>query len=186
MVAAPLRGRWAGNRGCLHEGRDIVRHHRGRRWIICETSFRGRWSPQWRPGRFTWLFFHDEAVGLAAGHRPCAQCRWAAFCRFRDAFPGGGPVDVLDRRLHDERWHGRRRRFHSVPWPSIPAGAFVLEGDVPALVLDDGLVPWTVAGYGRRRPRPPSGDAVLITPPSTCEAIRAGYPVQIDPTTLRS
>ena len=72
VVAIPLRGAWTGNRGILHAGREIVRFHASDLWITCALSFRGRWSEQWRPHHFTWLYFHDEAVSFAAGHRPCA------------------------------------------------------------------------------------------------------------------
>ena len=86
IVALPLRGAFTGNRGCLHEGRRIVRFHAGDLWIICALSFRGRWNEQWLPRRFTWLFFHDEAVALAAGHRPCGECRHLSYVAYRDAW----------------------------------------------------------------------------------------------------
>src|SRR5580704_9543488 len=83
--AFPLPGAFTGNRGRLHEGREIVRFHGGDLWIICALSFRNRWHEQWLPRRFTWLFFHDEAVALAAGHRPCGECRHASYVAYRDA-----------------------------------------------------------------------------------------------------
>jgi hypothetical protein len=36
-------------------------------------------------GRYTELFFLDEAVAFAAGHRPCAECRRERFNAFKDA-----------------------------------------------------------------------------------------------------
>jgi hypothetical protein len=174
-----LRGRWTGNRGCLHEGRAIVRHHRGTRWIICEPEFRGRWMEQWQPGRFTWLYFHDEAVALAAGHRPCAQCRWAAFNAYREAaFGRREPVPSMDAALQAERWTAGARRTHVLPWPEVPVGAFALVGD-PVLVLADRIVPWTSAGYGGPRARPASGGATLLTPPTSCRALARGYQPQL-------
>jgi hypothetical protein len=68
IVAIPLRGAWTGNRGILHRGRDIVRFHGGDLWITCALQFKGRRQEQWRPGHYTFLFFHDEAVASAAGH----------------------------------------------------------------------------------------------------------------------
>jgi hypothetical protein len=133
------------------------------------------------------LFFHDEAVSLAAGHRPCALCRRPAYEVFRRALAEGAGIDVprameLDRRLHGERiFRGtHRRRFHPAAWPELPDGAFVLNGGLPALVLGDAIVPWTTTGYGRPQRRPRSGTAELITPPSTVAALRAGYVPQID------
>jgi len=183
IVSTPLRGAWTGNRGCLHRGREIVRFHAGDLWITCALRFNDRWSPLWRPGRFTWLFFHDEAVAFAAGHRPCGECRRAAYVAYRDAWPGPAPgARELNRVLHAERLHAgtHRRRLHAAAWRDLPDGAFALVDDTPAVVVGDHVTPWTPAGYGAPRARPTAGSAVLITPPSTVAVLRAGYPVQID------
>jgi hypothetical protein len=179
IVAIPLRGAWTGNRGCLHRGQEIVRFHASDLWIVCELEFRGWHSELFRPGRFTWLFFHDEAVAFAAGHRPCALCRRASYNAYRAAL-GGLSAAEINKQLHSERIvrGTHRRRLHRTPWRELPDGAFVLDG-TPRLVLGDALVEWTTSGYGRRSPRPARGDAETITPPSTLEVLRAGYPVQI-------
>src|SRR4051794_12138281 len=78
IEAIPLRGAWTGNRGILHSGKQIVRFHASDLWITCALEFRGRWRRQWQPHHYTFLFFHDEAVSFAAGHRPCAECRRGA------------------------------------------------------------------------------------------------------------
>jgi hypothetical protein len=191
IEAFPLRGAFTGNRGRLHEGHRIVRFHAGDLWIICALRFRGRWSEQWLPRGFTWLFFHDEAVALAAGHRPCGECRHASYTAYRDAWAFADPgrpapsARDMNRRLHAERvMRGtHRRRVHPMPWHELPDGAFVLllEG-APHLVLGSELVEWTRDGYGARRPRPMRGEATVITPPPSVSALRAGYPVQIDAT----
>jgi hypothetical protein len=187
VVSTPLRGAWTGNRGCLHRGTEIVRFHAGDLWIVCALEFRGRRSALWRPGRFTWLFFHDEAVAFAAGHRPCGECRRGAYTAFRDAWAAGLGVAVpsageLNRRLHGERIvrGTHRRRFHRRPWRELPDGAFVFLGGAPRLVLGDAVVEWTTSGYGGRAARPAAGDADVVTPPSTLAVLHAGYPVQID------
>lgn len=178
-MAIPLRGAWTGNRGCLHRGEEIVRFHATDLWIVCRLEFRGWHSELFRPGRFTWLFFHDEAVAFAAGHRPCALCRRDAYNAYRDALGALGATEI-NKRLHGERIvrGTHRRRLHRTPWRELPDGAFVLDG-TPKLVLGDALVEWTTAGYGRRERRPAGGHGEAITPPSTLEVLRAGYPVQI-------
>jgi hypothetical protein len=109
IVAAEGRGLLMGNRGILHDAdRRIVRYAQGRRWIACLTSFRGRRRVVMSPGSYTELFFLDEAVALAAGHRPCAECRRDDYERFRAAWRRGvdGPeptADVMDHRLHADR-----------------------------------------------------------------------------------
>lgn len=178
VVAIELRGRWMGNRGCLHEGTNVVRHHRGRRWIICEPDYKGWSAAQWARGRYTVLFFHDEAVAFAAGHRPCALCRRPAFETYRAAL-GRPTAPDLDDRLHAERWDGTGRRLHHRPWSSLPAGAFVLDGDQPARLTDETLVPWTTTGYGPPRPRPTRGDGRVITPPASLTVLASGYPLQV-------
>jgi hypothetical protein len=187
IVAIELRGAWLGNRGILHEGRSVVRFHRSQLWIVCALQHRGWRLPQWQPGHFTVLFFHDEAVALAAGHRPCALCRRTAYEDYRRAWAAGldtavPPAKEIDRRLHGERLvrGTHRRRLHRASWPALPAGTFVVLDGRPVLVLDDTVVPWTVEGYGRRRARPARGPVEVVTPPSTVAALTAGYRPQID------
>lgn len=187
IVAIDLRGAWTGNRGILHDGERIVRFHAGTLWITCALSFRGRWSAQWRPHHFTWLFFHDEAVSFAAGHRPCGECRRRDYLAYRDAWAEAMAVPVPSARQMNDRLHGERivrgthtRRVHALPWRDLPDGVFVRTDDGPAVVVGDHLAVWTAAGYRARRRRPTSGPAPVITPPSTVAVLGAGYPVQID------
>jgi hypothetical protein len=187
IVAVPLLGAWTGNRGILHRDREIVRFHTSDLWIICALRFRDRHAEQWRPHHFTWLFFHDEAVALAAGHRPCAECRRSDYTTFRDAWADALGVAApsareLNRQLHAERIERgtHRRRLHALPWAGLPDGTFVRLGTMPAVVVGPDLVEWTSAGYGARHARPRSGYAEVITPPSSVAVLRAGYPVQLD------
>jgi hypothetical protein len=188
IVAIELRGAWTGNRGNLHQGTEVVRFHRSQLWITCALAYKDWRLPQWAPGRFTVLFFHDEAVSFAAGHRPCALCRRPAYNAYRQAWAAGLGVAVpraveMDRQLHGERIvrGTHRRQLHRSRWPALPAGTFVLVADEPALVLDDAIVPWTIRGYSAARGRPAAGSAEVITPPSTVAALRAGYQPQLDP-----
>lgn len=187
IEAFPLRGAWTGNRGILHRGREIVRFHASDLWIICALEFRGRWREQWQAGYYTFLFFHDEAVAFAAGHRPCAECRRESYDAYRAAWAEGLGAAIpsakqVNRQLHGERIvrGTHRRRLHELPWAELPDGAFVLLGKTAAVVVGDRLSEWTRTGYGERRSRPVRGTASVITPPSSVAALRAGYPAQID------
>jgi hypothetical protein len=193
IEAAPWRGAFTGNRGRLHEGHRIVRFHAGDLWIICAPRFKDRWNEQWLPRRFTWLFFHDEAVALAAGHRPCGECRHVSYTAYRDAWSDANPGHTspsardMNRQLHAERIvRGTHRRLlHPMPWDRLPDGTFVLDADgIAHIVLGSELVQWARDGYGERRSRPLRGEATVITPPSSVAVLRAGYPVQIDGTAL--
>jgi hypothetical protein len=187
IIAVPLRGAWTGNRGILHERDRVVRFHAHEHWLTCALHFNDRWHEQWQPHHFTWLYFHDEAVALAAGHRPCAECRRAAYVQYGAAWAQGRGEDrpsakMIDRQLHGERIvrGTHRRRLHAIRWSSLPDGAFAVAAGRPALVLGSRLVAWDRAGYGASTSRPRRGDATVITPPSSLAALRAGYPVQID------
>ena len=175
LITDPARGLVYGNRGCLHdaEGR-IRRRHNGRRWIACRLRFRG-WqrAPLMQPGRFTELFFLDEATAFAAGHRPCALCRRGDYNRFL-ALTADRGADAVDMRLHAERLEGRARRYPEAALAELPDGAFVLRDEQPWLVLGPELRRWTPAGYSDRvtRRREP---ATLITPPTLVDVLRAGW-----------
>ncbi len=179
IIATPARGMFMGNRGCLHEGHDIRRNHNGKLWIVCVLEFRGRHHVQWLPGRYTVLFFTDEAVALAAGHRPCGECRHHDYGAFKQAWrvvTGTLPsAKEMNDRLHADRLEGRRQRTHRAAWASLPDGAFAVQDDRPVLVHGDAVVPWQPSGYGPPRRRPRSGDATVLTPRITTDVLRAGY-----------
>ena len=183
LVAHPARGLVYGNRGCLHdEAGRIRRHHAGKRWIACRLRFRG-WHrhPLLQPGRFTELFFLDEATAFAAGHRPCSLCRREDYVRFgelwRRLHPGLVGADAIDRRLHGERFDAatRSQLHHRAPLDALPDGAFALVDSAPWLVAGGELLRWTPAGYEERRRRPAGEEAIVITPPSLVEILRAGW-----------
>ena len=181
LVAEPGRGRVYGNRGCLHDqdGR-IRRNHNGKRWIACRLEFRG-WlrRPLLQPGRFTELFFLDEATAFAAGHRPCALCRHEDYLAFVSLWRGlhGGPAraEDIDAQLHRERLDGRGRRLCEVRIADLSDGAFVLHEGVPWLVLGDRLLRWTAAGYVSPIRLERTGLALAITPPSLVSVLREGW-----------
>jgi hypothetical protein len=183
LVADPARGLVYGNRGCLHDdtGR-IRRRYNGKRWIACRLRFRG-WhrSPLLQPGRFTELFFLDEATAFAAGHRPCALCRredYDPFCAlWRERHPSQVGADAMDAQLHEERVDPRTRSQlrHSALVDDLPDGAFVLHDGDPHLVLGAHVLRWTPAGYIGPKPRPVRQQIVLVTPPSLVSVLRSGW-----------
>jgi hypothetical protein len=181
-----MRGALTGNRGILHSGREIVRFHAHDSWVTCALRFKDRWSEQWIPHHFTWLYFHDEAVSFAAGHRPCAECRRAGYRRYQAAWAEAQAeappsAKAMNRQLHSERIvrGTHRRQLHAEPWRALPQGAFVDLDGAPFVVVGSELVQWTREGYGARRQRPTRGEASAITPPSTLAVLRAGYPVEL-------
>jgi hypothetical protein len=193
IVADPERGTLMGNRGILHDAEQRLGTARWRHphWICCRLAFQGRRRPVMAPGRYTELFFLDEATALAAGHRPCCECRRADFRRFqavwRRAFPGAdASAPAIDRALHRARVEPRSRRQirFEAPLDDLPDGTFILLPDeplAPLLVLGARLLPWHPAGYAPPRPRPVAIQALVLTPRPTVAVLRAGYTLGVHP-----
>lgn len=193
LIATPARGTLTGNRGCLHdEHGQIRRPHQGQRWIICLLEFKGRRRAIMQPGRYTELFFLDEATALAAGHRPCAECQRARFNLFGEYWAAGNleiastarpAATFLDAVLHQERMGlGVRHRGWCTSLDELPDGTFVTDDEQNAnLVLGNRLLHWSPAGYDRVADHTVDHPVRVLTPASIVRALTAGYPVNIHP-----
>jgi hypothetical protein len=183
LVAVPAHGTLFGNRGGrFHTDAKTLTARRwaSRQWICCVLDFKGRQRDVW--GRFyTELFFLDEPTALAAGHRPCFECRyedaktfaemWRRACRLRTR-PYAG---AMDETLHRERLRGRAKRLRRRNIDALPDGAFVaLDGAVFA-VRGKVLLRWTPQGYGTRKKRPQGAAVDVLTPPAILAVLAAGY-----------
>jgi hypothetical protein len=193
IVAASARGLLMGNRGCLHGlGRELgVSRWRSKLWIGCVLDWRGRRRDPMPPGRWTALFFLDEATALAAGHRPCAYCRRADYADFAQAWrlsaglPAGPTAVEMDARLHAERTdRNRRKRTYVADIAGLPEGVMIRYGHGPFLLVDGQLRPWSLNGYGRPVRMPSSGPVEVLTPPSIVAALAAGYRPLVHPTAV--
>ncbi len=186
LVAAPARGLVYGNRGCLHDpsGR-IVRAANGNRWLACRLEFRGRRRELLQPGRFTELFFLDEATALAAGHRPCALCRRedynALVLLWRRLGRRERGADAIDLRLQRERFDSQsgRQRHHRAAFAGLPDGTTVLHEGAPRVVAGAHLLRWGLDGYRDSVPRPRDATAVVVTPPSLVALLGSGWHSQL-------
>jgi hypothetical protein len=193
LNADPARGLFTGNRGPLvDDQRRIVRHHSSSTlWITCVLRFRDWRHPLDQPHIWTPLFFLDDAVALAAGHRPCAFCRRSDYRAYRDAVSGGAgrsKAIEIDRRLASERLR-RGRGFSRAKdrplWPAagdtLPIGTVVVDAELgPCLVGAATMQPFTFAGWGdpveRRR-----GELAVLTPPTSVVALRGGFTPTLHP-----
>jgi hypothetical protein len=181
LHATEARGAWMGNRGVLHDAeKRIVRAWRLPRWITCVLSSRGRRREVFSPNRYSELFFLDEATSLAAGHRPCAECRRARYEEFREAWPHGRvKADEIDRVLHAERLDERGgKRTHRAVLASLPDGSMVDRERRPHLVWRGKLRPWSFSGYAPGLSLDPGTRVEVLTPPSIVRAMRAGFSPQ--------
>lgn len=178
IVADPARGLLTGNRGILHdETRTLRRRWTNKAWICCALDWKGvRRTPM--TGRsWTELFFLDEAVALAAGHRPCATCRRLAYNLFRAAWehaalPGTKAAEI-DAHLHATRLDHRQQRRFRAEAASLPDATFIALPE-PHLILGPHAFPYTPAGYLPPIPRP-QGEVAVMTPAPLVAVLQAGY-----------
>lgn len=184
LIADPARGLFLGNRGGrIHDPTTrTLRGARwtGRAWICCVLTFKERQRTVWGDS-YTELFFCDEPTALAAGHRPCVECRRQDAHAWRAAAAsvlGLGTVPLfpdMDRRLDAERRDGRAKRLHWMAAAALPDGAMILRDDGVCLALRGGsALPWSPAGYGAAQPRP-GGTVAVLTPPTSLAALAGGY-----------
>jgi hypothetical protein len=173
-----------GNRGgCIHDDNKQLKKRRwtSQRWIICVLDFKGRQRTLMSPGLYTELFFLDETTALAAGHRPCYECRRSDALKFRAALEAGGSVPAsesvteIDRLIAGDIQAILKRKVTrpQVDPHDLPDGAFYAVGDTAFLKHGAQAIPWSFAGYS-----PPvtlHRKATRLTPAPSCAALAAGY-----------
>ena len=183
LLAMPVRGLFFGNRGGrFHTDAKTLTTRRwaSRQWICCVLDFKGRHRDVW--GRFyTELFFLDEPTALAAGHRPCFECRrkdaeaFAEAWRMAKQLPARPYADAMDIVLHEERLAGRTKRVHRRNIDALPDAAFVLLDGEAFAVRGDALLRWTPHGYDGRTSRPRGATVDVLTPPAILAVLSNGY-----------
>lgn len=183
IVAIAQRGMFTGNRGIIHDPATktlLTKRWATRTWLVCTCEYKGRRREVMADRSWTELFFLDEAVAFAAGHRPCFLCRRDAAARFRACWASARGISSpsaaeIDDVLHAERLdHGRKRKHRlAAALRDLPDGTIVVVGD-DAFTLRSGLAHrWTDEGYDR--PRVLDRADWMLTPPSTVAALSAGY-----------
>lgn len=181
IVAHPARGNFMGNRGILHDTNQVLGRARWKHkaWVTCRLVWKNWHRDVMQPGAYTELFFHDEAVAMAAGHRPCALCRRSDFNDYRAAAGITDPTPKMDAVLHNDRAIARRfeQRRQAGRIEHLPNGAVYLDG-TPWLVFDEAVYPIDVTGYGSPQPRK-EGSVQVLTPKLTLSALAGGYKPKI-------
>lgn len=179
-----------GNRGVIHNDRKEITHaFKHKAWITCVLQFKERKRTIMAPGRWTELFFLDEATAFAAGHRPCFECRREDAKRFKKCWIDGNPsynfsmatsVTRIDEIVHHERIdHDRKKVFHQRPQTEIPEGTFVLIESSPCVFHKGNFHRWTPFGYDGISRVPETSLLTVITPASFVNTFRAGYEPKI-------
>ena len=182
LHAVAARGQFWGNRGQLLDARGhLSRPWQSRAWITCLLDYKGWHRTQWRPKRLTELYFFDEPTALAAGHRPCGECRRADYQRFKTAWMRAHDVSrvtapQIDQVLHADRLGPAGPRTHRGEIAALPDGAIVEFDHSWWLVRAGHAHQWSWTGYRKTLPLSAFPDLVTVcTPAGTLAAIRAGY-----------
>lgn len=185
IVCAPERGTLMGNRGGrIHRPDRTLSERRwaSKAWITCRLDFKGRRRQVMAPHSYTELFFLDEATAFAAGHRPCAECRYAEFKRFRELWsvsrrlPGRAYVRDIDALLHRERvGNGRGKGTYRCELGALPDGTMVIYDRQPHLLFAGRLNRWSLGGYLAAVRYWAQEIVTVLTPPSIVAVFLAGY-----------
>lgn len=190
LITTTPRGTLMGNRGCLHDDQGIIRKAFARKaWVTCRLEWKGIRRAVFAPGRYSELFFLDEATAFAAGHRPCNDCRsddYKAFnLAFSKAFASGIKVkaEAMDQQIHSDRMgHNNSKRTFTAELSDMPDGVIVLlegEPNSPRMLWKGQLFCWTFEGYSNPMPLNEIGMVEVLTPASICAVLTAGYPVKV-------
>lgn len=184
IVVDPSRGMFFGNRGGRIHGpgqRLTKRRWASRAWICCVLSFKGRQRQLMSPDSYTELFFLDEVTALAAGHRPCFECRRKDALSFFNAYAEARQLEhrpsapELDRVLHASRLDGKAKRLEPAPSEKLPTGTMVVHETSAWAVHGELLLKWSFEGYSQCVAKPTGSVFQVITPHPMVEALRLGY-----------
>jgi hypothetical protein len=189
FIRTSARGLWMGNRGVIHKHKEITSAFKHKAWIICLLQFKERHRTVMMPGRWTELFFMDEATAFAAGHRPCFECRKSDAKRFKSCWIKGNPlhnftmktsINLIDEIIHRERIDKKREKVtHERPPTDLPEGTFILINDDLCVFTNGKLHRWTPFGYENSIAMPEVSTVTVLTPRSIVNAFSAGYVPQM-------
>ena len=193
LNAVAEKGTLMGNRGILHDAQErIVRPWGHKHWVSCVLQFdRVKPRPVFEQGRYSQLFFLDEATAFAAGHRPCNYCQRARSQAFKAAWleanvpaaeRGAFSMEAIDVRLHQERaLRGGAKVVFDAPLASLPLGTMFVHEGRTYLVAEGRCLPWSFGGYGAPVALPPESSVFVLTPRSIVAAFRAGFSPDLHP-----
>lgn len=148
-----------------------------KRWIICVTEFKERQRQVMGHG-YTELFFMDETSALAAGHRPCFECRRAAANQFAEIWQeclgviSGSVADGIDKTLHQQRTSPLSNLYdHELK--NLPDGTMVRSGKDCFALKNGQFHEWSGTGYKKKKTV--LKNAELLTPRSILAVLENGY-----------
>lgn len=181
IVRQNWRGDFMGNRGGrIHDTETktlLKRKWASKRWIICVTEFKQR-QREIMGNSYTELFFLDEVSALAAGHRPCFECRREQAKAFGEAWvkvhgmPKGSLADAMDHQLHQERL-SENSLLNVEALERLPNAAMIKINSTYFANKNASFFKWSGEGYSKSQL--PEGEMFLLTPPSILKVLSNGY-----------
>ncbi len=187
ITMLPFRGTLMGNRGILHGGDQRLKTARWQHphWVTCRLHYKDWHRPVMTPHNYTELFFLDECVALAAGHRPCGLCRHREYTLFKQAFMAANATHNLSEIDHLMRRSrvlpNRTQRRYQAPIETLPDGTFILYQAAPWLLWQSHLLLNVGGRYTRKIQRPDHGLMTTLTPAPTVAALAHGYRPDLHP-----
>ena len=175
IVAHAAYGLLMGNRGCLHDDRGrLVRTSARDAWITCLPRWPGVHRTLMAPGRYTELFFLDEATAMAAGHRPCGSCRPEALAAFKRAWQRAHDLPRLPLAPEMDAALRASETGAANGLDDVPDGAMVVLDDDPVLRWQGRWHRWSFDGY---RPAHITAQMTIVplNAPAMIAILQAGY-----------
>lgn len=144
-----VSARWnlLGNRGVLHDQQsNIVNPWKSKARVTCVLEYCGYQRALFEPGKYSQLFFLDEATAFASGHRLCGACCSQRYREFRSKWLNANreavtsdkvSITEIDKYLHAERAvSGGTKVTFEVRVDSLPFGV-IIEGEGNAYLMTE-------------------------------------------------
>jgi hypothetical protein len=185
IQAVEAKGYYLGNRGIIHNSqKEIVTTHKIQGWVTCKLNYKNRKREIMSQGKYTELFFLDEATAFSAGHRPCAEYRRDRYNEFknkwllmnRSLIDNTNPlIKDIDKVIHRERINRKKKVTYNESLNRLPDGTFVEINSNAYLIRDRKLFQWSFDGYELSDIQISPDEAIVLTPYSYVQMFFGGF-----------
>jgi len=185
IEAVKSRGSFLGNRGIIHnEQKEITSPFKIKGWVTCQLEFKGRKRELMAKGRYTELFFLDEATAFSAGHRPCAECRRTRYNEFKTKWleanqslliDDSTSITNIDKIIHQDRINKKQKVTYLNKMNLLPNGTMIQIDGIEYLIWKYKVFKWTFQGYESTNINIIDTDVTVLTPKSYVEMFKKGF-----------
>ncbi|MAC83959.1 MAG: hypothetical protein CL624_07470 [Arcobacter sp.] len=185
IEAVKSRGSFLGNRGIIHnEQKEIISPFKIKGWVTCQLEFKGRKRELMAKGRYTELFFIDEATAFSAGHRPCAECRRTRYNEFKSKWleanqnlliDDSRSIANIDKIIHQDRINKKQKVTYQDKMTLLPNGTMIQIDNIEYLIWNYKVFKWTFEGYESTNINIIDKNVTVLTPKSYVEMFKKGF-----------